>query len=75
MWGTGHYHHEQVMELDGCTVRRFGALPPPDSWHAGSGYGGDGHMQSIVFRKEGGLHSIMSYDLIRPQVEPDAVIL
>ena len=75
MWGTGHFHHEQVLELEGCTVRKFGALPPPDSWHAGSGYGGDGHMQSIVFRKEGGIHSIMSYDLVRPEVQPDATIL
>lgn len=74
MWATGHFHHEQVLEMDGCTVYRFGALPPPDSWHAGQGYGGDGQMQMIVFRKEGGKHSTLVYDTPRPIVEPDVVI-
>lgn len=74
MWALGHYHHEQVMEMEGCTVHRFGALPPPDAWHASSGYGGDGQMQMITFRKEGGKHSTLVYDVPRPIVEPDVVI-
>ena len=72
MWGCGHYHHEEVLELEGCTVHKFGALPPPDSWHAGSGFGGDGKMQMQVLRREGGMHSTMIYDIPRPVIEPDA---
>ena len=71
MWATGHFHHQQVLELDGCTVFKFGALPPPDSWHAGAGFGGDGKMQCMALRKEGGTHSTMIYDLPRPIIEPD----
>ena len=74
MWATGHFHHEQVLELDGCTVHKFGALPPPDSWHAGAGFGGDGQMQMITFKKGGGRHSTMIYDLPRPIHEPDLVV-
>lgn len=71
MWGCGHFHHEEVLELDGCTVYKFGALPPPDSWHTGAGFGGDGKMQMQVLRREGGMHSTMIYDLPRPIIEPD----
>lgn len=74
MWALGHYHHEHLIELEGCTVHRFGALPPPDAWHASSGYGGDGQMQMITFRKEGGKHSTLVYDVPRPIIEPDVVI-
>lgn len=71
MWACGHFHHEEVLELDGCTVYKFGALPPPDSWHSGAGFGGDGKMQMMVLRKGGGTHSTMIYDLPRPIIEPD----
>jgi hypothetical protein len=74
MWATGHFHHEQVLELDGCTVYKFGALPPPDSWHTSMGFGGDGQMQMMVLRREGGKHSTIVYDMPRPRIEPDAVI-
>lgn len=71
MWACGHFHHEQVMEMDGCTVHRFGALPPPDAWHASMGYGGDGQMQMMVFKKGGGKHSTLIYDLPAPVHAPD----
>ena len=71
MWATGHFHHQQVVELDGCVVYKFGALPPPDGWHASMGFGGDGCMQMMTFRKEGGIHSTLIYDLPRPPAEPD----
>ena len=74
MWATGHFHHQQVLELDGCTVYKFGALPPPDSWHASMGFGGDGQMHLMTFRKEGGTHSTMVYDLPRPRIEPDITL-
>ena len=70
-WLTGHYHHQQVLELDGCTVFKMGALPPPDSWHAGSGFGGDGKMQMMTLKAGGGTHSTMIYELPRPIIEPD----
>ena len=71
IWITGHYHHEQVLELDGCTVYKMGALPPPDSWHAGAGFGGDGKMQMMTLKEGGRTHSNMVYDLPRPIIEPD----
>lgn len=74
MWAVGHFHFEKVWDLDGCTVHQFGALPPPDAWTASMGFGGDGQMQLITFRKEGGKHSSMIYDLPRPSIEPDVVI-
>ena len=75
MWAIGHFHHEKVTELDGCTIHQFGALPPPDGWHASMGYGGDGQMQMITFKKEGGKHSTLIYDLPRPNIQPDAVLV
>ena len=63
--------YQQVLELDGCTVFKMGALPPPDSWHAGSGYGGDGKMQMMTLKAGGGTHSTMIYELPRPIIEPD----
>ena len=74
MWGCGHFHHEEVLELDGCTVYKFGALPPPDSWHSGAGFGGDGKMQMQVLKRDGGMHSTMIYDIPRPVIEADTVI-
>lgn len=71
MWACGHFHHVQVIELDGCTVHRFGALPPPDAWHASMGYGGDGQMKMITFKKSGGTHSTTIYDVPRPELDPD----
>jgi hypothetical protein len=75
MWATGHFHHKQVLELDGCTVYKFGALPPPDAWHAGAGFGGDGKMEMITFKKQGGTHSSLIFDVPRPVVEPDLKVI
>ncbi len=61
MWCTGHYHKETVKTLPGCKHKVFGALPPPDSWHAGQGFMGDGEMEMLTFRKEGGLYSSHVY--------------
>jgi hypothetical protein len=71
MWALGHFHHQEVLELDGCTVQKFGALPPPDGWHAGMGYSSVQSMQMIVYRKEGGRESTLIYELPRPPGEPD----
>jgi len=74
MWCTGHYHKETVRTFPGCKHKVFGALPPPDSWHAGEGYMGDGEMEMITFRKEGGLHSSHVYNIPQPRMEPDVKI-
>jgi hypothetical protein len=75
MWATGHFHHKQELELDGCTVYKFGALPPPDAWHAGAGFGGDGKMEMITFKKQGGTQSSHRFDLPRPVIEPDLKVI
>lgn len=74
MWAVGHFHHQDVKEIDGCLVQKFAALPPPDAWHASMGYGSGQAMQMIVFKKGGGRHSTLIYELPRPIVEPDVVI-
>jgi len=71
MWALGHFHHQDVKELDGCYVQKFAALPPPDSWHASKGFSSIQAMQMIVFKKEGGRHSTLIYELPRPKQEVD----
>ena len=54
-WLVGHVHHQNVIETDnGVFVETFGTLAPPDSWHAGAGYGASSVMTQIVFHKDGG---------------------
>lgn len=74
MWCTGHFHKESVKTLPGCKHKVFGALPPPDSWHASQGYLGDGEMEMLTFRKEGGLYSSHVYNIPQPRNEPDVKI-
>ena len=74
MWALGHFHHQEVLELDGCTVQKFAALPPPDSWHAGVGHSSIQAMQMIVFKKTGGRHSTLIYEIERPTNQPDITL-
>jgi UDP-2,3-diacylglucosamine pyrophosphatase LpxH len=71
MWCTGHYHKEAVQTLPGVKHKIFGALPPPDSWHAAHGFAGDGEMEMLTFRKGGGLHSSFVFNVPQPRIEPD----
>jgi len=71
MWCLGHFHHDNVKEFDGCTVRRFAALPPPDAWHAQMGFSSIQAMHMMILRKTGGLHSQIIHEIQRPQMEPD----
>lgn len=71
MWALGHFHHQDVKELDGCIVQKFAALPPPDSWHASHGFSSIQAMQMIVFKKSGGKESTLIYELPKPVFEPD----
>ena len=74
MWALGHFPHQNTLELDGCIVQKFGALTPPDSWHAGQGYGSNSVMEMITFKKQGGKHSTLIYELDKIVNEPDIKI-
>lgn len=74
MWCLGHFHHQDVLELDGCIVQKFGALPPPDAWHSSMGFSSGQVMQMIVFKRDGGRETTMLYELPRPEHEPDLKI-
>ncbi len=71
---VGHFHKEYVKSLPGAKYKVFAALPPPDSWHASHGYLGDGEMEMITFRREGGIHSSHVYNIPQPRHEPDVTI-
>ncbi len=54
-WLVGHIHHQNAIETDnGVFVEAFGTLTPPDSWHAGAGYGASSVMNQVVFHRDGG---------------------
>ena len=54
-WLVGHIHHQNAIEIDnGVFVEAFGTLAPPDSWHAGAGYGSASVMNQVVFHRDGG---------------------
>ena len=74
LWATGHYHKEATKTLQGCKHKIFAALPPPDAWHSSRGFKGDGEMEMLTFRKEGGIQSSHVYNILRPIVEPDITI-
>ena len=71
MWITGHYHKDAVKTLPGVKHKIVGALPPPDSWSSSHGFAGDGEMEMMTFKREGGIHSSHVYNIPRPIVEPD----
>ena len=53
-WFTGHVHHEQVKEYDGCKVMSFGILPPTDAYAHNKGYRSISEMKSFTFHREHG---------------------
>ena len=74
MWMLGHVHHEKMMEYDGCKVKTFGTLAPPDGWHASMGFASESTMEMITFKKKGGTHSVLVYDIPNLITEPDVVV-
>lgn len=52
---TGHIHHKQAQEIGGLLCESFNVLPPPDAWHAASGYGSSRSMTCIMLHKENGV--------------------
>lgn len=54
---TGHIHHKQAHEIGGLHHESWNVLPPPDAWHAASGYGSSRSMTSVLLHKTFGEHS------------------
>ena len=53
-WWTGHVHHDQVKDYEGCRVESFRVLAPTDAWAASKGYRPMADMKAIVLHKEFG---------------------
>lgn len=49
---TGHIHHKQQEEVGGMLFESWNVLAPPDSWHAGAGYGSERSMTCVVLHRE-----------------------
>jgi hypothetical protein len=76
MWAVGHFHHQDVLETDsGVIVKKFAALPPPDSWHASMGYNSQAGMEMITFKKQGGRHSSYMFEIEKPDIDVDVTIV
>lgn len=54
---TGHIHHKQAQEIGGLNHESWNVLPPPDAWHAASGYGASRSMTAVLLHKVLGEHS------------------
>lgn len=54
-WWTGHIHHKQVVEFNGCKVESFNTMAPSDAWHARSGYFAAREMHSLTIHKKHGV--------------------
>ena len=54
VWHCGHFHHDQVKDLVGCTVETHRTLAPNDAWHNYQGYRSYRDMKAIVYHREYG---------------------
>ena len=53
-WWTGHVHHDQAKDYEGCKVESFRVLPPQDAYAAQNGYRSMSDMKAIVLHEEYG---------------------
>jgi hypothetical protein len=53
-WWTGHVHHKQSHDFEGCSVESFRILAPTDAWAAQKGYRSIRGMKAITLHKEFG---------------------
>lgn len=53
-WYTGHVHHDQRKDYNGCTVESFRILPPADAYAYNAGYRSVSDMKAIVLHAEHG---------------------
>lgn len=54
VWHCGHFHHDQVKDLVGCTVETHRTLVPNDAWHFHQGYRSMRDLKAIVYDVEFG---------------------
>lgn len=54
VWHCGHFHHDQVKDLVGCTVETHRTLVPNDAWHFHQGYRSMRDIKAIVYDVEYG---------------------
>jgi len=66
-WWTGHVHHDQVKDFNGCRVESFRVLPPGDAYAAGLGFQTYRDMKAIVLHKKHG-------EVVRHIVNPGMLI-
>lgn len=53
LW-TGHVHHDQVKDFQGCRWESFRVLPPADAYAANLGYRSQRDMKAIVLHRDYG---------------------
>lgn len=74
-WIVGHIHHQNAIETsNGCFVEAMGTLSPPDSWHAGSGFGSSSVMNQITFHRDGGEAIRHVYQIRASRKTPDLTL-
>jgi hypothetical protein len=66
-WWTGHVHHRETMDYQGCSVESFRILAPVDAWAAQKGYRSIRDMKAIILHKKFG-------EVARISVNPDMVM-
>lgn len=54
VWHCGHFHHDQIKDMTGCTVETHRTLAPNDAWHNYAGYRSKRGMKAIVYHREFG---------------------
>lgn len=54
VWHCGHFHHDQVKDLVGCTVETHRTLAAVDAWHNYQGYRSHRDIKAIVYHRRFG---------------------
>lgn len=53
-WWTGHVHHDQVKDFNGCRTESMRILPPADAYAANAGYRSGRDMKAIILHRDYG---------------------
>ncbi len=54
VWHCGHFHHDQIKDLVGCTMETHRTMAGLDAWHNHQGYRSKRDMKAIVYHKDFG---------------------
>lgn len=68
----GHFHHDRVVDLTGCTVETHRTLAASDAWHRKSGYRARRDMKCIVYHRRWGEDTRIRVNLDRLALEERA---